>query len=231
MSRYFVYIILIVLISCKSPQRESNNLATDTDTSEVSFFDQIPLEDFNLLIQEYEDPGRVTWQNPEMVISKMGDFKDMVVADIGTGTGYFALRIVKKGGIVIGIDIEQKSIDYVEQRKSELPPELATRLTTRLSVPDDPMLLPDEADWALIVNTYYFIDNRVDYLKKVLKGLKKNGKIMVVDYKIGDMPVGPNDSVKVPITQTLNEIKSAGFKILEIDNSSLQYQYIIIAQR
>ena len=231
MSRYFVYIILIVLISCKSPQREGNYLAADTDTSEVSFYDQIPLEDFNLLIQEYEDPGRVTWQNPEMVISKMGDFKDMVVADIGTGTGYFALRIVKKGGIVIGIDIEQKSIDYVEQRKSELPPELAARLTTRLSVPDDPMLLPDEADWVLIVNTYYFIDNRVDYLKKVIKGLKKNGKIMVVDYKIGDMPVGPNDSVKVPITQTLNEIKSAGFKILEIDNSSLQYQYIIIAQR
>ena len=231
MSRYFVYIILIVLISCKSPQREGNKLAADTDTSEVSFYDQIPLEDFNLLIQEYEDPGRVTWQNPEMVISKMGDFKDMVVADIGTGTGYFALRIVKKGGIVIGIDIEQKSIDYVEQRKSELPPELAARLTTRLSVPDDPMLLPDEADWVLIVNTYYFIDNRVDYLKKVIKGLKKNGKIMVVDYKIGDMPVGPNDSVKVPITQTLNEIKSAGFKILEIDNSSLQYQYIIIAQR
>ena len=231
MSRYFVYIILAVLIGCKSAPKEDNNIIDDTDTSEISFFDQILLEDFNLLVQEYEDPGRVTWQNPEMVISKMGNFKDLVVADIGTGTGYFALRIVKNGGIVIGIDIEQKSIDYVEERKSELSPELADRLTTRLSVPDDPMLMPNETDWALIVNTYYFIENRVDYLKKVIKGLKPNGKIMVVDYKIGDMPVGPNDTIKVPITKALDEINSAGFKILEIDNSSLQYQYIIVAQR
>jgi SAM-dependent methyltransferase len=231
MSRYYIYIILTTIISCKSPQRADNRRIAESDTTDKSFYDQIPIEDFNLLIQEYEDPSRVTWQNPEMVLSKMGDFKDLVVADIGTGTGFFALRIVKKGGIVIGIDIDQKSIDYVEERKSELPSELAERLTTRLSIPDDPMLSPNETDWVLIVNTYYFIEKRINYLMKVLKGLKKNGKIMIVDYKIGDMPVGPNDSIKVPITQALDEIKSAGFKILEIDNSSLQYQYIIIAQR
>ena len=67
--------------------------------------------------------------------------------------------------------------------------------------------------------------------KDWLNGLKENGKIMVVDYKGGDMPLGPNDAVKVPITKAISEMKSAGFRILEIDNSSLQYQYIIVAQR
>jgi ubiquinone/menaquinone biosynthesis C-methylase UbiE len=166
-----------------------------------------------------------------MVISKMGNLNDLVVADIGAGTGYFALRIVKKGGTVVAIDIDQKSIDYIEERRSELSPKTANRLTTRLSHPDDPRLDANEADWVLIVNTYYFIDNRINYLKKVINGLKKNGKIMVVDYKIGDMPLGPNDAVKIPITKAITEMKSAGFRILEIDNSSLQYQYIIVAQR
>lgn len=231
MLRSLLYISLLTMLGCTSRQRDNQKPLVDSDTSIAAKLDQIPLEDFNILIQEYEDPGRVTWQNPEMVISKMGDFKDMVVAEIGTGTGYFALRIVKNGGIVIGIDIDQRSIDYVEERKSELSPELADRLTTRLSVPDDPMLLPNEVDWVLVVNTYYFISNRIDYLKKIIRGLKQKGKIMVVDYKIGDMPVGPSDPVKVPITKALDEIKSAGFKILEVDNSSLQYQYIIVAQR
>ena len=104
-------------------------------------------------------------------------------------------------------------------------------MTTRLSYPDDPRLDANETDWVLIVNTYYFIDDRVNYLIKVKQGLKKNGKIMVVDYKKGDMPIGPSDAVKVPITTAITEIKSAGFRILEIDNSSLQYQYIIVAQR
>ena len=231
MIRYIHYIMLLFLIGCRSAPKEDNIYIEDTDTTEVSGVEQIPLEDFDILIQEMEDPGRVTWQNPDMVISKMGDFKNMVVADIGTGTGYFALRIVKNGGIVIGIDIEQKAIDYVEERKSELSPDLADNLTTRLSLPDDPKLSPNETDWVLIVNTYHYIDNRIDYLKKVIKGLRKDGKIMIVDYKIGDMAVGPNDSFKVPITLALDEIKSAGFRILEVDNSSLQYQYIIVAQR
>jgi len=231
MSRYLVYILLVVLIGCKSPQPEDRSYIVKTDTSNISNPDLILLEDFDILIQESEDPGRVTWQNPEMVISKMGEIKDQVVADIGTGTGYFALRIVKNGGIVIGIDIEQKSIDYIEERKSELTTEMTERLTTRLSVPDDPRLAPNEADWVLIVNTYTYMDDRITYLKKVAKGLKQHGKIMVVDYKIGDMPVGPNDTIKVPITNALDEIKSAGFKVLEVDNSSLQYQYIIVAQR
>lgn len=232
MMRHIInYIILIVLIGCNPPQKEGANYIEDTDSVELTDVEQVPLEDFDNFVQKMEDPGRVTWQNPEMVITKMGDFREMVVADIGTGTGYFALRIVKNEGIVIGIDIEQRAIDYVEERKSELSPGLAERLSTRLSLPDDPRLGPNETDWVLIVNTYRFIDERVNYLKKVIKGMKSNGKMMIVDYKIGDMPVGPNDSTKVPITRALDEIKAAGFKILEVDNSSLQYQYIIVAQR
>jgi len=231
MYRYFAYIILSFIIGCTPPQPDTKKKEIPKDTVDSVSYGQIPIEDFDILMQESEDPGRVTWQNPEMVISKMGDINDLVVADIGAGTGYFALRIVKKGGTVIGIDIDQKSIDYIEERKSELPPETANRLTTRLSYPDDPQLDASETDWVLIVNTYYFIDDRVNYLEKIKQGLKKNGKIMVVDYKIGDMPIGPSDAVKVPITKAITEMKSAGFRILEIDNSSLQYQYIIVAQR
>ena len=231
MYKYFAYIIFCFIIGCmpSQPDKKKNEFSEDTVVSKTS--GQIPIEDFDILMQESEDPGRVTWQNPEMVISKMGNIDNLVVADIGTGTGYFAIRIVKKGGSVIGIDIDQKSIDYIEERKSELSPEIANRLTTRLSYPDDPRLTVNEADWVIIINTYYIIENRINYLKKVKNGLRRNGKIMIVDYKVGDMPVGPDDVIKVPITKAITEVKSAGLRILEIDNSSLQYQYIIVAQR
>ena len=231
MYRYFQYIFFCFIIGCMPPQpdKKKNEFPEDTIDSKIS--GQIPIEDFDILMQESEDPGRVTWQNPEMVISKMGNISNLVVADIGTGTGYFAVRIVKKGGSVIGIDIDQKAIDYIEERKSELSPEIANRLTTRLSYADDPRLGASETDWVIIINTYCFIDDRINYLKKVINGLKKNGKIMIVDYKVGDIPVGPDDSIKVPITKAITEVKSAGFRILEIDNSSLQYQYILVAQR
>ncbi len=232
MFRFIISIIsILILANCSRPNKQEKLSEPKDDATEVQVRPQIPSENFDVLIQELEDPDRVSWQNPEMVISKMGNFNDQVIVDIGPGTGYFALRIVKNGGIVIANDIEQKFIDYIEERKSELSPELSKRLTTRLIEPDDPGLLTNEADWVLIVNTYYFLDNRIQYLKKVKKGLKQKGKILIVDYKIGDMPEGPSDNIKIPVSNTIEEIKSAGFTILEIDNSSLQYQYIIVAQK
>lgn len=232
MYRFIISIIsILILANCSRPNKQEKLSEPEDEVTEVQVRPQIPSENFDVLIQELEDPDRMSWQNPEMVISKMGNFKDQVIVDIGPGTGYFALRIVKNGGIVIAIDIEQKFIDYIEERKSELSPELSKRLTTRLIKPDDPGLLTNEADWVLIVNTYYFLDNRIQYLKKVKKGLKQKGKILIVDYKIGDMPEGPSDNIKIPVSNTIEEIKSAGFTILEIDNSSLQYQYIIVAQK
>ena len=229
----FTAIIFLILImtNCNQLPKQDEVLNSKEDTVDVQVRPQIPLEDFDVLIQELEAPERMSWQNPDMVISKMGNFRGQVIVDIGPGTGYFALRIVKSGGFVIANDIEQKFIDYIEERKSELSSDASKRLTTRLIEPDDPGLLTNEADWVLIVNTYYFLDDRVKYLGKVKKGLKQNGKILIVDYKIGDMPVGPGDTIKIPVANAIKEIKSAGFTILEIDNSSLQYQYIIVAQK
>ena len=103
-------------------------------------------------------------------------------------------------------------------------------IETRLTVENDPGLLANEADWVLIVNTYRYLNNRTGYLRKLNGGLKQGGKILIVDFKIGDMPVGPDDANKVPIKTTRNEVQSAGFKIIETDNSSLQYQYILVAE-
>ena len=227
-------IILLIQVCNKKPTRETAIIIPDTTNPKVEQKNDpgpvIVVEDFDKLIQQYEDPGRVDWQNPEAVLEKMNGLEGAVVADIGIGTGYFAFRLVRRGAKVIGIDIEKKFIDYIEERKSELAGDLAQNIKTRLTVADDPGLLENEADWVLIVNTYRYLDNRISYLRKLKDGLRPGGKIIVVDFKIGDMPVGPDDHVKVPVQQARNEVQSAGFKIIQTDNSSLQYQYILVAE-
>ncbi|MFC2126182.1 class I SAM-dependent methyltransferase [Bacteroidota bacterium] len=216
------------------PSSESTIIYTDTVVSDTSSETDpnpvISVKDFNILIQQYEDPGRVDWQNPEAVLGKMNDLEDAVVADIGIGTGYFAFRLVHRGAKVIGIDIEKKFLDYIEDRKSELPGNLALNIETRLTTEDIPGLRDKEADWVLIVNTYRYLKNRPIYLRKLKDGLKPGGKILIVDFKIGDMPVGPDDSLKVPVKTAQNEVQLAGFNIRQTDNSSLQYQYILVAE-
>lgn len=228
-----IYVAGIFLLACTSTDQDKpvNEPASQTTHQDSTQLEDISIEDFESLVKNLEDPERVNWQNPQMVLDKMGDLSGKTIADIGVGTGYFAFRILREGGRVIGIDIEQKFIDYIEERKSDLPEELSENLITRLTVPDDPAIGPEEADWVLIVNTFYILNNRISYLKKIRQGLKPGGKLIVVDFKTGDMPIGPPDIEKVSVEQAASLIRSAGFNILESDQGSLQYQYILVAQK
>ena len=62
---------------------------------------------------------------------------------------------------VIAIDIEQRFLNYIEDRKTEMyDKNLAAKIETRLTKPNDPMLVAEEVDIILVVNTISFIDNR-----------------------------------------------------------------------
>ncbi len=233
MSRIIILLLFFLLIiGCKTDHKEkSAEEAPLTDSVTKKSNSSFPIDDFDNLVKKYEDPERVNWQNPDKVFEKMGNLSGKTVADIGVGTGYFAFRLVRKGANVIGIDIEEKFLEYIESRKSDLPGSLSEKITTRLTVPDDPNLSPNEVDWVLIVNTYYILDNRISYLKKIRQGLKPGGKLIVVDYKSGDLPVGPTEEEKITANEAVAEMENAGFHMIEKDLNSLQYQYIIVAQK
>lgn len=233
MPRIIIIILFFLMITgCKNSQQENSaERVPPPDTVPPKANNTYPVEDFDNLVKKLEDPGRVNWQNPDKVIEKMGDLEGKTVADIGVGTGYFAFRLVRRGAKVIGIDIEEKFLEYIENRKSDLPGSLSENITTRLTVPDDPNLRPNEVDWVLLVNTYYILDNRISYLRKIRDGLKPGGKLIVVDYKSGDLPVGPNEEEKIQANDAVAEMERAGFRIIDKDLTSLQYQYIIVAQK
>lgn len=183
----------------------------------------------DILIEQYEDSDRGTWQNPELVLAKPGELEGKIVADIGSGTGYFTFRIARRAAKVIALDIEKRFLDYIEDRKLELPPSIASKIETRHTPEDAPSLQPGEVDVIFMVNVYYYLDQRIEYMNKVNTALQRDGLLIVVDFKPGEMAVGPLDD-KVPMSKVMADLRAAGFSIVEADNTSLQYQYIVSAK-
>lgn len=236
-NKLFIGLVLLLFLSyCKG--RNNNDLPTknnendyyiDHDTGNI-VDEYLANTNFDTLVKKYEDPQRVNWQNPDLVLNKLGDLNGKTVADLGSGSGYFTFRMAQTAKKVIAIDIDQRFLDYIEERKQEISTEIAQRIITRLTVEDDPSLDRNEVDIVLVVNTFHYIANRSEYFSKVKNSLKNNGFLVIVDFKNSDMPIAPPNELIVGPETAFMELREAGFGEFTIDEKSLEYQFILIAR-
>ena len=176
--------------------------------------------------------GTAIWQKPGLVIEKLGDISDKVIADIGAGTGYFSLRLAPRAKKVIAIEIEPAIIRYLDSLRLGLPKDQQNNLETRLAKINDPLLKPEEADIILIINTIAYIDKLDEYLKTVKKGLNKNGRLIIIDYKMKKLPINaPPKDERIYLDKLEDILESAGYQIAQSDDTSLDYQYILTATK
>ncbi|WP_421977311.1 class I SAM-dependent methyltransferase [Roseivirga seohaensis] len=217
------YILLIsILWSCSSQPKEQS---VDSTTEKEELVPEALDESQDI----QEDKERTEWQNPEFVVNLLGDLTDKTVADVGAGSGYFTFKIARKAKKVIALDIDPNSLEYIQNQKS-IVGKWADNIDTRLTPADVPNLLDNEADIVLIVNTYAYIPNKDQYLSRLKKGIKKDGTLVIIDFKNGDIPVGPSDEAKVPSRRLEQSLQKAGFSSIKTDIKSLEYQYIITAK-
>ncbi|MCP3928339.1 MAG: class I SAM-dependent methyltransferase [Bacteroidetes bacterium] len=223
----FILIALFAFVACKSETDTSgqqgiiqNNNTSDQEDDPEGFFD------------DYENTNRRIWQKTNLIISLLGNLEGKTVADIGAGTGHFARRLVQKADKVIAIDIDQRFVNILDSIKYHQIPEVyRDRLETRLGKPDDPRLEPAEAHIVLIVNTYMFIQNRENYIRNLKRGIADGGRIIIVDFKKRLTPIGPISDIRVPLYQVEQELHNAGYINITSNDTALDYQYIVMAEK
>ncbi len=185
------------------------------------------------LLDQYDPPGRDIWQRPSQVIDKMGDLSNKVVADLGAGSGFFSRRLAQHAKKVIALELDPRFIAFMDSVKLiELKPEYQNRLETRLVTPTDSKLKPGEADIILIVNTFIYIRNRVDYLKHLWDVLPEGGQLIIVDFKKKRIPIQmPKQTARMELYKVEGELYQAGFSNITSDDCALDYQYIVTAEK
>jgi SAM-dependent methyltransferase len=222
-----LFISLLILVwACADKPKEENNELQITPNKQLPP-ESAPLEETALPEQDEE---RTEWQNPDLVLKVLGDLTGKTVADVGAGSGYFTFKIARTAKKVIALDIDPNSLEYINNQKA-IVGNWADNIEARLTPPDVPNLLDNETDLVLIVNTYGYIPNKDKYLLRLLQGLKKGGKLVIVDFKSGEIPVGPSDENKVSAAELQKSLKGAGFNNLVSDLKSLEFQYIITAEK
>ena len=171
-----------------------------------------------------EDPRRLEWQKAEKVIDHLLVRQGDVIADIGAGTGYFSrlfAQRVGKTGLVYAVDVDESMVNYLEKRSKEAG---LNNIKAILSPPDDPLLLRSAVDLIFICDTYMFIENRGQYLTRLLDSLKSGGRLAIVSFnQKAEIPGAPPPHRMISRDRTVKEAEKAGF-VLEAEYFFLPYQ-------
>lgn len=191
---------------------------------------------FEDLVKSFDDPARDAWQKPtatlDFVNSQMSPAKKMhpesvTFADLGAGSGYFTFRLVDKGVKVIALDLDDRFISLLKTR-AEAHPKRAN-LQIRKATSTNSGLNAAEADVIISVDVYHHIDDRVMYFTNLRNALKPGGFICIIDFKEGDLPVGPPAKMKISENTIMNELSKAGYAV-QVNSVLLQNQNIFIAR-
>lgn len=173
--------------------------------------------------------GRSSWQKPNLVIEKLGDISNKTIADIGAGTGYFTFRMAFKAKKIIATDIDTNMIALINEFAVNLPPEIQSKIETRLVKANDPMIQAGECDAIVIINTIAYIKDAKNYLKKLHKAMKPGDTLMIVDFKSASITGIVSQTQTIDYHRVMQDLKEAGFTSSAVDLKTLEYQYIILA--
>ena len=172
----------------------------------------------------FDDPARDAWQKPHEVIQALQLAPGAVVADIGAGTGYFAVRLAHMAsqGRVYAVDTEPDMVKYLGERarKSGLK-----NLVPVQGAPDDPKL-PAKVDLVLMVDVYHHIGGRDAYFRKLAGSLRPGGAVAIIDFT-KESPVGPPPSARIAASEVKAEMQRAGY-VLATEHDFLPNQYFLV---
>jgi SAM-dependent methyltransferase len=172
----------------------------------------------------FDDPSRDAWQKPHEVIEALALKPDAIIADIGSGTGYFTVRLANMvpQGRVYGVDIEPDMVKYLSDRAKR---EKRDNVVAIAGAPGDPRL-PEKADLILMVNVFHHIEDRAAYFRKLQAFLNPGGRIAIIDYRL-DSPDGPPKSARLAPESVIGELKGAGYALAQ-QYGFLPNQYFLV---
>ena len=176
-----------------------------------------------------ERPEREQEERTDLLVRMMDVDPDDVVADIGSGSGYFTLRLAPRvpEGRAIGVDIqpEMNEILMKNARKKGIE-----NVETVLGDIDDVKITKNTVDVVLLVDAYHEFSHPWEMKRSMLKALKPGGRVVLVEYREEDPTVMILPHPKMSENQARREFESAGFRWITT-HDDLPQQHVLIFEK
>lgn len=180
--------------------------------------------------ESLERPERTEQERPDDLLRALALKPGDVVADVGCGTGFLARRIAKivgPTGKVYCEDIQPEMLDRMKQYAAQ---EGVAGIVPVLGTAADPKLPKGVVDWLVLADVYHEFDDWRAMLLQMRAALAPRGKIALVEARAEDNTAGyVNPQHRMSVRQVLAEWKSAGYRLLDLQESLPSQHLFILA--
>jgi ubiquinone/menaquinone biosynthesis C-methylase UbiE len=180
--------------------------------------------------KKLDDPERRVWLPADEVVRSLGLTAGMTVADIGAGTGYFALPIataVAPGGKVYAVDIQPEMLAELGRRAAE------NRILLDLvaAEAERTTLATGSQDLVFSANVWHELDEPDAALAEFERILRPGGRLAILDWRTdAEHPPGPPLDHRVDESTLVGRLVSHGFTGVR-HGSMGRYSYLVTATR
>ncbi len=165
-------------------------------------------------VKTLESPERLAGLKVNEVAASLEIDGGDVVADLGAGSGPFVLPFaahVGPKGKVYAVDIDRGFFPYIQARVKQSG---VSHVQTVLGEPNDPKLPSTDVDIAFFHDVLHHVENRSAYLKALVKYLKPDARIAVIEYVPAQSPHADEPALQVSKDQAKALLAEVGFKPL-----------------
>jgi predicted methyltransferase len=164
---------------------------------------------------------RDQWQRPAEILRALALNDGATVVDLGSGAGYFALKLspmVGARGVVFAEDIRRESLTFLWIRRFLRD---ARNVQVIVGEPDNPHLPVGTVDAVLIANTYHELSPSRPILDAVFEAMKPGARLVIVDRSHrgagGPSPAAESGRHDISLEIVQREISQRGLETISHD--------------
>jgi ubiquinone/menaquinone biosynthesis C-methylase UbiE len=178
-----------------------------------------------------EDPERLKWMPPAAVLSRLHLAHGARVADVGAGTGYFAIPMAKtigEPGEVFAVDLQQEMLDLLQQKLKH--PDSPRNISLHLGTAS-PLPLPDNSvNLAFYGNVWHELDDLEAAFREARRITMSRGQIAILDWRSDkESPPGPPQDHRISAETVVNFLQTNGCHRVACYNIG-EFSYMVTAE-
>ncbi|WP_135306099.1 class I SAM-dependent methyltransferase [Haloarcula amylovorans] len=179
------------------------------------------------------------WPTPGATLWKLGIKSGESVAEVGCGSGYFALpaaRIAEPGS-VYAIDLDEALLAELDRLADQQ--NIGNVVPIHGDARNLTAVLPERVDTLVVANTFHGIDDQAGFVQHAFDAIEPGGRLVVINWHerpretttVGGEPRGPPTELRMKPGETEDTVLSAAAFVFDRQVDLPPYHYGLVFER